>query len=46
MEKRIKCPFCEKKLKNASKVDMNHLGWICSHEEFDVKIYLEFKEIK
>jgi len=43
VRKKINCPICGKALNDESKVDMNHLGWVCSHDEFDVKIYLEFK---
>ena len=40
----IKCPICNKKLRNGSKVDINKIGWVCSHADFDVKIYLEFNK--
>ena len=37
----IICPFCHKPLRKSSQVDINTIGWVCSHSGFDVKIYLE-----
>jgi len=38
--KSCNCPICGKKML-FSRTDMTNLGAVCSHEKFDVKIYLE-----
>ena len=37
---KVKCPICGKDIE-LSRTDMNHLGGVCSHRDYDVKIYLE-----
>lgn len=38
----MKCPECGKDLGEGSRTDMTHIGWVCSHKEYDIKIYKEF----
>ena len=42
VDKSIFCPFCKKRL-IPSRIDINRIGYVCSHKDFDVKIYKEFK---
>jgi len=37
---KCKCPLCGKEL-TFSKVSMSTMGAVCSHGNFDVKIYLQ-----
>ena len=37
------CPVCGKNLGDGSEVDMGRDGWVCCHDGFDVKIYVERK---
>jgi len=38
----VECPVCGKKLGEGLTVDNNSIGWVCSHEGYDIKIYQEF----
>ena len=39
----MKCPECGKELGKGSQVDINRIGWVCSHKDYDIKIYREMK---
>lgn len=41
--KGILCPVCGKDLGEGSQVDVLRIGWVCSHDDFDIKIYKELK---
>jgi len=35
----MKCPICGKDLGEGTEVDLHTIGWVCSHPEYDIKIY-------
>ena len=35
------CPDCGKDLGEGSEVDLCRIGWVCSHDSYDIKIYKE-----
>ena len=35
----MNCPLCDRDLGKGLEVDLNSMGWTCSHPGYDIKIY-------